>query len=187
MNNKQFPSGLVILVKKDYWGIVFFIISILISVVLTNIISPSALQYFGIVEYSAYAFILRIVLCFGITIFFGAISSRLQPVLFRDSEFRMRFDQIILFEDYLIGEIRTKGGSTEEKLKFTDIVHFIQDVNDDVSLTLKDDFSPNGLIIVDYNRKQDYKMSRKLTKLQKKELVQFLNDQIKKHSEIKQV
>jgi len=99
----------------------------------------------------------------------------------------MRFDQIILFEDYLIGEIRTKGGTVEEKLKFTDIVHFIQEEDGCVSLTFKDDFSPVGIIKMDYNRRQDYKMSRKLSKIQKKELVSFLNIQVKNHLDIKHI
>jgi hypothetical protein len=186
MNNKLFPPGLVILVKKDYGHWMFFLLALLLAAVLTNVISSGLLHYFGIDDISGYAFILKMVF-FLICIFITGYFAFLLETTLKDSKFKMRFDQIVLFDDYLIGEIRTRRGSIEEKLKFTDIQHFIQEANDYVSLTLKDDFSPTGLIEVDYNRKQDYKMNRKLTKIQKKELVSFLNDQIKNHSEIKQV
>jgi hypothetical protein len=187
MDSKQFAPGIVILVKKDYGSLIFFLLSVLIAIGLTNLMCPSVLKYFRIREYSGYAIILRIVfwlICIGVC---GTIAFWFQPALFKNSEFRMRFDQIILFEDYLIGEIRTKGGTVEEKLKFTDIVHFIQEEDGCVSLTFKDDFSPVGIIKMDYNRRQDYKMSRKLSKIQKKELVSFLNIQVKNHLDIKHI
>ncbi len=170
--NKLFKSGDVILFKKNYgWGTMMFLI-ILIGIFL----NMAVVTLFGVPNDYLIA-IMDLILI----IVLGLIWQKFfREKFFPNAAFGMRYDDIVLFDEYLIGRLLTRIGKEEEKIQFNDIQHIVQERNNEIIITFKKDFKSGIWVQMDKNRSQDYIIASNLTKNQKRELVNYLNERIKK-------
>jgi hypothetical protein len=175
-NQNLFKSGQVILQQKNYGNGTIAIAIILIpmfALALFNKIGLPNEYYYSIPLYVLCAFI----------VFWIAVTY-IQPWFYPDSKSWRRYDDIVLFDDCLLG--RFKGGKIiEEKIEFDSIKYIIQESDNEVNITLI--HSEKAILKLNTNifkgETQDYKFSNSLSKSQKKELVSYLNDRIKQQKD----
>ena len=100
--------------------------------------------------------------------------------LFPNSEYGMRYQSITLFDEYLVGRLDFSSELFDDKIEFKDIKDINQKGKNEIIITFNEEFKPSSsdLKLID-NRIQDYEINNKLSKLQKKELVNYLNERIK--------
>jgi hypothetical protein len=95
--------------------------------------------------------------------------------LFPESRAGMRYDSIALFNNYLIGRMDGK----EERIEFKDIKYIINEGDNEINITFSDEFPRIDYLQLTDNQTQNYTISRSLSKQQKRELVDYLNERIK--------
>jgi hypothetical protein len=176
--NNLFKSGEVIMVKKSYGFMGFFVISAVLAFLSTQLLKmvgvPDIFYVMGpisVILLFVFAFVLQLIF---------------QDRIYPDSRPGERFDDIVLFDDYLLGRIKLRGGDYGEyKMEFSEIKYVIQENQEEVRIALKEE-GKSGML--EWNPKiveghpQDYLISKKLTKQQRKELVNYLNSRIKEYS-----
>ena len=99
----------------------------------------------------------------------------IRPSLFPKSRAGMRYDSIALFNNYLIGRMDGK----EERIEFKDIKYIINEGDNEINITFSDEFPRIDYLKLTDNQTQNYTISRSLSKQQKRELVDYLNERIK--------
>jgi hypothetical protein len=173
---KLFKSGEVILTKKTYGKINAFYISIGISVVLATITNGF------IVKLDTDGWLMLII--FFALVLFIIYNGFIQQKIFPQSTDGYRYDSIVLFDDYLIGRIHIS--KIEDKIEFSNIKHIVKEESNEIRITfiglISGHDNMNTELII--NPTQGYEFSRKLSRIQKRALVNYLNERIKEKSKI---
>ena len=170
--NKLFKSGQVVLRSKSYGLGISLLISLMIATFLTQLIVELGLP-------DHWYFTVPVMLIF-ILLFTFIYQDYIQKKVFPNSAISMRYDSIVLLDDCLIGRWSTRGGTVEDKIQFKDIEYVVEEGNKLINITFKKDFEPsNSPLQLHNNLTQDYKFDAGLSKKQKLELVNYLNDRVK--------
>jgi len=172
-NDKLFKAGEIILEKKQYGFTTVIVISIAMAgLIFLPILNKFDLPY--IIFFRVLVLVITIIIC---TFSYDRF---IKEKIFPNSEFLKRYEDIVLFDNHLLGRMNP---SLEDKIEFKDIKHITNEGNNIVSITFNEEFKHRDFYGWKYlpknNLIQDYKISVKLSKLQKKELVDYLNERIK--------
>ncbi len=166
-NDKLFTSGEIILENKTYGTGWAFFISNGIGFLITKYFLPN-IWYIWLP-------VMLITTFGGFILYIYYIREKLFP----NSGYRMRYHSIKFFDEYLIGLMIWKE-TWEDKIEFKDIKCINQKGSEEIIITFNDNFKPiSSELEIFENRTQNYTISSRLSKQQKRELVNYLNERIK--------
>jgi hypothetical protein len=170
---KLFNSGEKILTSKNYGFGLAILSCLFLSVLIVG----------GIVEIGMpkkWFFTLPLIIIIGL-FFMWIFLEYLQEKIFPDSAFGKRYDDIVLFDGFLVGRIETRGGTIEDKIEFQNIQYITKESDRVIKITFNDEFESESYqmnLALKNNKTQDYLISNLLSRKQKKEIVNYLNDLI---------